>query len=108
MAGAEAFANLHEQGIARVLRDVAGEPRPRALDAVVFEEHVRDVLVGHRRADLVRRRKQQGRLEDFSSLREDALVDIRDGNDELDVMLGDERGERGEVAGIVTFGTSAM
>ena len=60
---AEAFADLDEQRIAGVVRHLAREPRARALDAVLLEEHMRDVLVGHRRAHLVRRREQEGRLE---------------------------------------------
>ena len=36
-----------------------------------------------------------------AATREDALVDVGDGHDELDVVLGDERRERREVAGIV-------
>ena len=97
---AEALADLDEQGIARIVRHLARQPRPRALDAVLLEEHVRDVLVGHRRAHLVGRREQQGGLEQVAPAGEDALVDVGDGHDELDVVLGHERSERGEVAGI--------
>ena len=67
---------------------------------MLLEEHVRDVLVGHRRAHLVGRREQQSGLEELAALREDALVDIGDGHDELDVVLRDERSERRKVAGV--------
>ena len=60
---AEAFAHLHEQGKARVGRHVVRQPRARAREPVLLEEHVRDVLVAHRRAHLERRREQESGLE---------------------------------------------
>ena len=68
---------------------------------MLLEEDVRDVLVGHRRAHLVRRREQQRRRERLAVARDDALVDVGHRHDEPDVVLGDERRERRHVAGIV-------
>ena len=49
-------------------------------------------IVAH---DLERRREQERRREPLAVAGDDALVDVRHRNDELDVVLGDERRERG-------------
>ena len=71
---------------------------------MLLEEDVGDVLVRHRGAHLVGRREQERGLELRAAARDDALIDVGDGHDELDVVLGDERGERREVARVVDPG----
>ena len=61
---------------------------------------MREPLVGER-VDHLRRRKQHERAERVACAGEHAVVEIRQRNDERDVVLGDERRESGDVARIV-------
>ena len=97
----EPLAHLDQHGEAGVAGDLPGEPRPRARDVVLLEEAVGEVLVAHRAAHRGARRENERRRELVTCGRDDLLVEIGERNDEAHVVLGDERGERGHVAGVV-------
>ena len=106
---AEPFADLDEQGVARVGR----APRPgasvRGLGMPCSSKNTcatyLSAIVAHTSIGGASRRAGSSSV---ALAREDALVDVGDGDDELDVVLGDERGKRGDIAGVATRGTSAM
>ncbi len=68
---------------------------------MLHEEAVGEVLVAHRAAHRGARREDERRRELVTCGRDDLLVEIGERNDKAHVVLGDERGERGHVAGIV-------
>ena len=82
VARAEPLAHLDEQRVARVVRDVAGQPGARARDPVRDEELVREVLVPHRAADLGRRRQHERRRQRVPGCRDDRLVEVGERHDE--------------------------
>ena len=65
-----------------------------------LEERVREVLVAHRRTHLGRRREHERGREGGTVPRQNLLIEIGQRHDEADVVLGDEAGEGGNVAGV--------
>ena len=68
------------------------------------EELVREVLVAHRATDRGRRREHERRRQRLPVRGDDLLVEVGQRDDEPDVVLGDERRERPDVARVVDAG----
>ena len=82
-------------------RHVRREPAARARDAAPLEEEVRVVLVADRPADLRLGHEHERGRERVALRGEQDLVEVGQRHDQAHVVLGDQRGERRDVAGTV-------
>ena len=62
---------------------------------------MREVLVAHRPAHVRRRGEHERRRELVACRRDDLLVEVGERDDETDVVLRDEPGERRDIPGVV-------
>ena len=91
---------LTSTGNSEVVGKLVGKPGRRRVDAVLLEVDVSQVLVV-RQLDHLGSGQEDERVELCPALREQALVEIGQRDDQRHAVLLDRAGEEGHVAGIV-------